>query len=427
MTITIHRGIDQIGGCITEIASDSGSKILIDLGHNLPEGDTRAYDKYDNSEELDKLLDGVSAIFYTHPHGDHIGFEAQVAQRGIPQYIGETSKELMLLLKGHIAYTGKPQLMAEKEAFEKFRTFPDTETVKVDSTIMVTPYFVSHSAPDAYMFLIECDNRVVLHTGDFRDHGYRGEELMHTITQCVTRKEPDVLIIEGTMLNREDKRLISEEKLKCNAVGIIGDNKNVFVMCSSMDADRIASFYQAAMDKGMMFVVDGYQWQILKKIESTLGEKDDRYRFSKRRYYAKHKEEIRAASKANGFVMLVRNNYRIRKFIDTIYPELDSTKTCFIYSQFKGYILKKHSAFQQRTFDFVHSHDWTVKYLHTSGHASKETLTEVCAKVNPKLAIIPIHREAKSEFRSLDLPQELKDKVVTKTTTIEDVRIIIKY
>lgn len=426
MTITIHRGIDQIGGCIAEIASDSGSKILIDLGHNLPEGDAIAYDKYDNSEELDKLLDGVSAIFYTHPHGDHIGFEAQVAQRGIPQYIGETSKELMLLLKGHIAYTGKPQLIAEKEAFEKFRTFRDTETVKVDSTIMVTPYFVSHSAPDAYMFLIECDNRVVLHTGDFRDHGYRGGELMHTITQCVTRKEPDVLIIEGTMLNREDKRLMSEEKLKCNAVEIIGDNKNVFVMCSSMDADRIASFYQAAMDKGMMFVVDGYQWHILKKIESTLGEKDDRYRFPQYRYYAKHKEEIRAASKANGFVMLVRNNYRIRKFIDTIYPELDSKKTCFIYSQFTGYIFKEHSAFQQRTFDFVHSHDWEVKYLHTSGHASKETLTEVCTKVDPKLAIIPIHREAKSEFRSLDLPQELKEKVVTDTTVVEDVKIIIK-
>ncbi|MBR4917995.1 MAG: MBL fold metallo-hydrolase [Bacteroidales bacterium] len=426
MTITIHRGIDQIGGCITEIASDSGTKILIDLGHNLPDGDSLAYDKYDNSEELDKLLDGVNAIFYTHPHGDHIGFEVQVAQRGIPQYIGETSKELMLLLKGHIAYTGKPQPKAEKEAFEKFSTFRDTETVKVDSTIMVTPYFVSHSAPDAYMFLIECDNRVVLHTGDFRDHGYRGGELMHTITQCVTRKEPDVLIIEGTMLNREDKRLISEEKLKCNAVGIIGKKKNVFVMCSSMDADRIASFYQAAMDKEMMFVVDGYQWKVLEKIENTLGKECGLYHFPQRRYFAKHQEEIRAASKANGFVMLVRNNYRIRKFIDTIYPELDSKKTCFIYSQFTGYIFKEHSAFQQRTFDFVHSHDWEVKYLHTSGHASKETLTEVCTKVDPKLAIIPIHREAKSEFRSLDLPQELKEKVVADTTVVEDVKIIIK-
>ena len=38
MKITIHRGLNQIGGCITEIQSLSGTKVLIDLGHNLPDG-----------------------------------------------------------------------------------------------------------------------------------------------------------------------------------------------------------------------------------------------------------------------------------------------------------------------------------------------------------------------------------------------------
>lgn len=65
MTITIHRGIAQIGGCITEIASASGSKILIDLGHNLPEGDKPSYDKYDTPAELDGVLAGVSDVYYT--------------------------------------------------------------------------------------------------------------------------------------------------------------------------------------------------------------------------------------------------------------------------------------------------------------------------------------------------------------------------
>ena len=428
MTITIHRGIDQIGGCITEIASESGTKILIDLGHNLPEGDNVAYDKYDNSDELDKLLDGVSAIFYTHPHGDHIGFEVQVAQRGIPQYLGETSKELMLLLKDHMAYTGKPQPMAEKEAFEKFLTFRAAKSVKIGDKdeIVVTPYFVSHSAPDAYMFLIKCDNRLILHTGDFREHGYRGKGLMPVIDSFVARLKIDILVTEGTMLSREDARLMSENELKNKAVAMIDGFKSIFVMCSSMDADRMASFYQAAMNKGMMFVVDGYQWKVLEKIENTLGKKSGLYRFPKRRYFAKHMEEIRAASKTNGFLMMVRNNYRIRNFIDTIYPELDSAMTRFIYSQFQGYIEKGHSAFQQLTYDFVHAHDWTIEYLHTSGHASRETLTEVCKKVNPMLASIPIHREAKSDFRKLNLPQELKDKVHTSSITLSDVKIIIK-
>ena len=35
INITIHRGANQIGGCITEIATTK-TKIIIDLGSNLP-------------------------------------------------------------------------------------------------------------------------------------------------------------------------------------------------------------------------------------------------------------------------------------------------------------------------------------------------------------------------------------------------------
>ena len=36
MKVTIHRGTHQIGGCITQIESNSGTKIIIDIGENLP-------------------------------------------------------------------------------------------------------------------------------------------------------------------------------------------------------------------------------------------------------------------------------------------------------------------------------------------------------------------------------------------------------
>ena len=65
MTITIHRGINQIGGCITEIASANGSKILIDLGHNLPEGDNHDNDPMEKAENIDPILNGVDAVLYT--------------------------------------------------------------------------------------------------------------------------------------------------------------------------------------------------------------------------------------------------------------------------------------------------------------------------------------------------------------------------
>jgi ribonuclease J len=425
MTITIHRGIDQIGGCITEIASAGGTKILIDFGHNLPSGDEPTVDKYEDDATLDDLLKGVDAVFYTHPHGDHVGFEAQVSKRGIPQYIGSVSKELMLLLKGHLAYTGNPKHQAELEAFEEFHAFVAKDSIPIGD-ITVTPYFVSHSAPDAYMFVVECDGKKVLHTGDFRDHGYRGKGLLPTINSYIVRRKIDVLITEGTMLTRGDSRLMTENELKYNAINLFHRHRNLFVMCSSMDADRLASFYQAAQATGKMFVVDGFQWKVLETIENTLGTHSSLYRFPARRYFAKHLEEIQNAVQKKGFVMMVRNNRNCREFIDSIYPTLKPKETCFLYSQFLGYILKEHSAFQQSTYDFVHSHDWHFEYLHTSGHASREALAAVCNAVNPRLAIIPIHREAGSDFRSLDLPQELKDKVHTESTTIEDVKIIIK-
>ena len=42
----------------------------------------------------------------------------------------------------------------------------------------VTPFTVNHSAGDAYMLLIKVDGKTILHTGDFRDHGYYGEKIV---------------------------------------------------------------------------------------------------------------------------------------------------------------------------------------------------------------------------------------------------------
>ena len=40
MKITIHRGTNQIGGCIAEIKS-CGYKVFIDFGEQLPETETK--------------------------------------------------------------------------------------------------------------------------------------------------------------------------------------------------------------------------------------------------------------------------------------------------------------------------------------------------------------------------------------------------
>jgi len=94
MKITIHRGINQIGGCITEISTEK-TKIFIDLGHNLPKGDKPVNDTKANKETIKELTKDCKAIFYTHYHGDHIDLYKFVPDT-IPQYIGEVAKQVML-------------------------------------------------------------------------------------------------------------------------------------------------------------------------------------------------------------------------------------------------------------------------------------------------------------------------------------------
>lgn len=63
------------------------------------------------------------------------------------------------------------------------------------------------------MFLIEADGKRIWHTGDYREHGYRGKNLFPTLEEYAT--DIDVLITEGTMLKSEGscihERRVSDE------------------------------------------------------------------------------------------------------------------------------------------------------------------------------------------------------------------------
>ena len=68
MKITIHRGQNQIGGSIIEIASDI-SKIILDAGSELDE-------EIPVAPQIEGLFFGQAsydAVLISHYHGDHIG------------------------------------------------------------------------------------------------------------------------------------------------------------------------------------------------------------------------------------------------------------------------------------------------------------------------------------------------------------------
>lgn len=169
ITLAIHRGASQIGGCITEI-STAESKIIIDLGSNLPGSPQPDF----SESEIRAIINESQAILYTHYHGDHVGFLSAVPE-GIPQYIGAGAREVMRCKYRALNQRGTYQ--RELDAIDHMLTY-EADSALEFGDLRVTPYYCSHSAFDAYMFKIQWRGKVILHTGDFRKHGNRRAEVL---------------------------------------------------------------------------------------------------------------------------------------------------------------------------------------------------------------------------------------------------------
>lgn len=424
MKILIHRGANQIGGCITEIQSAKGTKILIDLGHNLP-GELDQEDKFDDPANLSALLDGISGIIYTHNHGDHLGFFHQVPET-IPQYIGQMSRDVVLNILDESlnkATRAERKSLIEEIGYKElrlksFRTYVSGQAFNVED-IKIMPYFVSHSAADSHLLLIECDGKRVVHTGDLREHGFLGKGLETVLRQYLT--DVDVLITEGTMLSRDDEHTKSESEIQSMMVDLMTQYKNVFVLCSSTNFDRLAGLHKAnAKFKGRPFVCDVYQNRQFKTLSSYSGKHSGLYIIDNAVEMSLRKVNLHKKMVEKGFTMVVRDNPIFRKWIAYLMLLLDPSQTVLVYSQYKGYLDE-----QAKLREFVSMFGSNMAYVHTSGHATRKTLAKVCTLLNPKTAIIPIHKDSGSSFLSLEITDSLKNKVISSSCSLDGIDIDI--
>ena len=412
MKIRIHRGANQIGGCITEIQSAAGTRILVDLGHNLP-GESEKEDKFDDPANLSALIDGISGIIYTHNHGDHLGFFHQIPE-AIPQYIGQMSRDVVLnILDESLNKADRSnrkslieEIQYKASRLKAFRTYIIGQEFAVGD-IKITPYFVSHSAADSHLLLIECDGKRVVHTGDLREHGFLGKGLEKILRKYLT--DVDVLITEGTMLSRGDEHIKSEREIQSMMEDLMNQYKNVFVLCSSTNFDRLAGLHKAnARFKGRPFVCDVYQNHQFKTLTSYSGKHSDLYVIDDAVEMSLRKVNLHKKMIDKGFTMVVRDNPIFRKWIAYLMLLLDPSQTILVYSQYKGYLEE-----QAKLQEFVKMFGSNMVYVHTSGHATRKTLQKICTVLNPKAAIIPIHKDSESDFLSLDIADDLKDKVIS--------------
>lgn len=395
MQIKIHRGVDQIGGCITEIKTRK-TKILIDVGSELPNTESKV------KANVSKISKHCDAVFITHYHMDHVG-EYMKVKKKIPIYIGEQAKDIFMIYQNRMKEPKISQVTQKHiDRLKIFRTFePNVEVIVGD--IKITPIRVDHSAYDSYMFLVQAEGKKILHTGDFRTHGPIGKDIPNLLKSI---GKVDTLICEHTTLSRTDETFMTEEMLQNEAINLIKENKYVFIMCASTNIDRIASFYHANKKAGnKIFICDDYQLDILNYVTKTSRDYTDYYNFSDAKHFD---SKIYDEMVDKGFCMLVRSNYFSKKFMHS--PNFKNN--LFIYSQWLGYIEGKTA--DESMAKFVPKNYY---YLHTSGHATPEGITKVCNIVKPDV-IIPIHGTNSHDFDKLNLPYTIKHLKNKKTYKI---------
>ena len=374
MQIVIHRGTHQIGGCCTEIRTGQ-ARILIDFGDELPEPG-----QVSQPLELEDVTCGKAdcgGVFFTHYHGDHVGQLSRILP-GIPLYMGSAAKEIFSLYQQRVA---AHHPAATEKTIAAIQPLHPLGRVRVGD-IIVTPLAVDHSAYDAYMFLIEAQGKKLLHTGDYRLHGFRGKGVLTALEKYVG--QVDALITEGTTLSRPGREVVTERDVERDAAKLLQENKYVFLLCSSINIDRLATFAAAAKKAGRLFVCDGYQKSILDVVTRHSGEKSPLYDFSRALTYG---QNLLPMMKEKGFCMPIRGGEWARSLAE----RFDPRKSLFVYSMWTGYLERDPAL--KALLDGQNS-----VILHASGHGSPEQIKAVCDIVRPRVGIIPIHTDAPEQL-----------------------------
>ncbi|MEX2682325.1 MAG: hypothetical protein Q6373_012060 [Candidatus Sigynarchaeota archaeon] len=230
----------------------------------------------------------VTEVAVSHLHGDHIGLIKYMHSSINPIY-GTTSARLLdhfnqmskanSQLRGvneyKLMYTlaGKQVVVKQVEGTRKSIELAAGEWKAVaaggfDISFLET----DHSIPGAGGFLLqdkETGKRIV-YTGDIRMHGPLSSQARAFVIAARDFK-PDVLVIEGTRLERGEKTMYFQdeasvmaeiERILASLKGSIR-KEMVFFDCSGKDVWRFQSFYQAAKAAGRKLVIDADVYMLI--------------------------------------------------------------------------------------------------------------------------------------------------------------------
>lgn len=420
MRVIIHRGTREIGGSCVEVMEEK-TRIVLDIGLPLVKknGERFEIEEYAGLKgpelvrkgvlphlkgfyEWDTDEDPVKAFFLSHAHLDHYGF-LKFVRKDIPCYMGEGTKRLI--------ETTNYFLRSEELRFSNV-SLSSGEKIQVGD-FAVTPFLMDHSAFDAYAFLIESETKKLIYSGDFREHGRKEKAFRWFLHNAP--KRVDVLLLEGSLFGRQSEKQKSENEIENDVVAAIGQSKGiVFLVAAGQNIDRLVSFYKASARTKRLFVVDVYTANVLGALKDLariphpsprfdnlkvffpyhlcrkLTEEGKAHALKKFRQYRISKDEI--SEQASRIVMMVRPSmlFDLRRIANV-------EGATIIYSMWEGYLRDRP---MERLLEFAMEKKMSFLKIHTSGHASIETLKKVVSILKPK-SVIPIHTFYPNKYKDL--------------------------
>ncbi|MCD8262710.1 MAG: hypothetical protein LUD15_15585 [Bacteroides sp.] len=131
--------------------------------------------------------------------------------------------------------------------------------------------------------------------------------------------------------------------------------------------------------------------------------------------FNKENEKLLKYMDDRGFCMLVHSTEKFSGYYNFLKNTIEEDETVLVYSMWGMYIHSESKHRKENYLNFV-SQFPHIEKLHTSGHASSRCIADVCRQANPSQGIISIHGECAEDFYSLDLPDLLKEKIITSST-----------
>lgn len=393
MEITIHRGAHEIGGTCIQVTSGSSS-ILLDAGSPLGQSNCHV--------DLNRL--NFSDLFISHPHQDHYGLIDSVAP-GKTVHIGVIGKKLVDTTR--IFLRCKP-------LDGTFSYLRNREWVELGGGFRVMPYLMDHSCVDAFGFLVEAGGRRLYYSGDFRAHGRRDKAFKWFLD-----KPPgnvDVLLLEGTMMGRDNFETPSEESVENKMVEVLKTNKYLcFLISSGQHIDRLCAAYRACLKSGRTLVLDMYTASVLRIVSGhfprvpdintsdrikvlvegkTAGSHYEKIK-EHREFFGDFVRDLFAKKTAIKLEDLLACPSKYLVKVSKPMRIIDKLEHCsLIYSMWEGYLGEMEYQELQAS-PKVDFHK-----IHTSGHATREDLKRFADAVGAK-KIIAVHTENAERYPAI--------------------------